>query len=142
MGYDFPVTVPALNFARLNLDLETAFPARIRGVTYDVAFSAITVYADNLDAGEVATVAGIIAAHDPDAMTPDQIAAARVATVASAADGHAANIPGWATWPEAKALAWIDGNVTDLASAKVALKAMARMLVALRNKTWPRLEEG
>ena len=56
------------------------------------------------------------------------------------ADTDAANIPGWASWTEEQVLDWIDDNVTDLASAKTALTAMARMLVALRNKTWPGLE--
>jgi len=50
------------------------------------------------------------------------------------------NIPGWASWTEAQAVAWIEANVTDLASAKAALTAMARLLVALRNKQFPELE--
>lgn len=55
-------------------------------------------------------------------------------------DSDAANIPGWATWTAQEAQDWIDANVTNLASARTALKAMARMLLALRNKTWPNLE--
>jgi hypothetical protein len=43
------------------------------------------------------------------------------------------DLPGWATWSAAEADAWIQANVTDLASAKVALRAMARMLVHLRD---------
>ena len=49
------------------------------------------------------------------------------------------NIPGWATWDMTQVLNYIETNVTDLASAKVVLKAMAQMLVALRNKNWPGL---
>ena len=49
-------------------------------------------------------------------------------------------IAGWATWTEAGAIAWIDANVTDLASAITALKAMARMVIAVRNRLWPDLE--
>lgn len=140
MGYDFPVTIPAINFARLNLDLETAFPARIRGVTYDVAFALITVYAESLSGEEQATVAALIAAHDPDNLTPDQLAAAATEAVASAAEGQVRAIPNWATWTEAQTVNYITANVTDLASAKVVLVAMARMLVALRNKSWPNLQ--
>lgn len=33
-----------------------------------------------------------------------------------------------------QAVAWIDANVTDLASAKTALKLMARMLIVLRDQ--------
>jgi len=51
----------------------------------------------------------------------------------------AGDIPGWATWTETEALDYIEANVTDLASAKTVLKAMARMVVALRDKTFPRL---
>jgi hypothetical protein len=68
--------------------------------------------------------------------------AERVALEAVAASGGtlAASIPGWATWTDAEVLDHIDSNVTDLASAVVVLKALARMIVALRNRTWPNLE--
>jgi len=51
------------------------------------------------------------------------------------------NIPGWTTWDEQQALDWIDTDVTDLDSAKQALSAMARMIVAMRNKLWPELQD-
>ena len=56
-------------------------------------------------------------------------------------DNQAASIPGWASWTEQQTLDWIDANVDDLVSAKTAIKAMTRMLIALRNKTWPNLQE-
>jgi len=43
-----------------------------------------------------------------------------------------ANLPGWATWSAAEAEQWIEDNVTNLATAKTALKAMARAIVYLR----------
>lgn len=43
------------------------------------------------------------------------------------------NLPGWATWSADQAESWIQANVTDLTSAKVALRAMARMIIFLRN---------
>jgi hypothetical protein len=42
-------------------------------------------------------------------------------------------LPGWATWTAAEADAWINTNVTDLASAKLALRRMAQMLCHLRD---------
>lgn len=44
-----------------------------------------------------------------------------------------ANLPGWSDWSGDQAETWIEDNVTNLASSKVALKAMARMIVALRD---------
>lgn len=63
------------------------------------------------------------------------------ALVKSDAQSHAANIPNWATWDEATALAWFDANVTTAADALPVLRAMIRLLVALRNETWPGLQE-
>ena len=42
----------------------------------------------------------------------------------------------------AQAVAYIETNVTTLASAKAVLKIMARILIAMRDKTWPDLPEG
>jgi len=36
---------------------------------------------------------------------------------------------------------WIESNVTTLATAKAVLKIMARMLIAIRNRTFPDLPE-
>lgn len=43
-------------------------------------------------------------------------------------------LPGWATFTAAEAEAWITNNVTNLATAITALKAMAKMLVHLRDR--------
>lgn len=45
------------------------------------------------------------------------------------------NLPGWATWTATEAESWIETNVTNLATAKTALKAMAKAIVYLRNVT-------
>lgn len=42
-------------------------------------------------------------------------------------------MPGWADWNAAQAEAWIDANVTDLASAKNVLSKMARAVIYLRD---------
>lgn len=49
------------------------------------------------------------------------------------AKGDFENLPGWATWTAAEAEAWISANVTSLATAKIALQAMARAIVYLRD---------
>ena len=43
------------------------------------------------------------------------------------------NLPGFATWTAQEANAWIEGNVIDLDTAKVALSRMAQALVYLRD---------
>jgi len=88
---------------------------------------------------EQAALQTVVDTHDPEALTAAQQAAIDAAAREAAANDAAATIPGWATWDEATTLAWLDANVTDLASAKVAIKAMARMLLALRDKNWPHL---
>jgi len=92
--------------------------------------------------------------------------------VGEAADTHAKNIPGWASWTEAEAGAWYDeavtaplGEIPDIANMSAAafqnnaqaiiaqlqdvieaqatvIRNLARMVIALRNKTWPQLEGG
>lgn len=44
-----------------------------------------------------------------------------------------AGFPGWAIWTGDEAATWIEDNVTDLASVKTTLTAMARAIVALRD---------
>lgn len=57
-----------------------------------------------------------------------------------AAETSVASIPGWATWTEEEALIWFDANVVDFDSARQVLRAIVRLSLALRNKTWPNLE--
>jgi len=74
-----------------------------------------------------------------------------------AAETNLRNVPGWATWTEAQALDWWNTNLSDaqadaianLADAKAmlkkqnaALKSMARMLIAMRNRLFPGMPEG
>jgi hypothetical protein len=48
----------------------------------------------------------------------------------------ARNIPNWAKWNMAETVSYIENNVKDLASAKTVLVAMAKMIVALRNRVF------
>ena len=61
----------------------------------------------------------------------DDVSAAQLPDEA-AADGFE-GLPGWSSWTADQAADWIDVNVADLASAKVALTAMARAIVLLRD---------
>lgn len=42
-------------------------------------------------------------------------------------------IPDWATWNSTQAQAWIESNVTNLNTAKTAIKALAVMVILLRD---------
>jgi hypothetical protein len=78
----------------------------------------------------------LLAAHDGEALSAGerrQIARESGEQVFSA-------LPGWATWTAQETEDYIDTNVTDLASAKVVLKALAKAIVALRNARWPGLQ--
>jgi len=138
---DIELTIAQANHARLDLDIRALFAGRINGVDLDTARQMVVVHVDgDLTAEEQAALQSLVSTHDPLALTPDQISSAQINDVLASADSNSAAIPGWATWTEAEALDWLDANVTDLASAVTALKALARMVVALRNKTWPYLE--
>lgn len=92
-------------------------------------------------------------AYLADKAQKDILAAGDSAKVA-AAKLNAKNIPNWATWDEATALAWFDPKLNDagvdaiasLAAAKPILKdlitvnrALIRMVIALRDNSWPDL---
>lgn len=51
------------------------------------------------------------------------------------------NMPQWATWTTQQAVDYITDNATTLASAKVVLVAMAKMLIALRDVTLSHLDQ-
>ena len=78
-------------------------------------------------------------ANDPETGQPyDATIIDSVASEPLPADDGRSNfqsLPGWATWTANEAESWIESNVTDLASAKIALKAMAKAIIFLRNVT-------
>lgn len=65
---------------------------------------------------------------------PDEVVFPDLAVRDQAADDFEA-LPGWATWTAAEAENWIEQNVTSLASAKIALRAMAQAIVFLRDRS-------
>lgn len=90
-----------------------------------------------------------------DGALADMAAQETVASVQANAKAQAAAIPNWASWTEEEVLTWFDTNITNalpaanLAGANVVLgrmataqRAMARMIVALRNAQYPDLQDG
>ena len=53
--------------------------------------------------------------------------------------GELRNVPNWAKWSMAETVSYIDENVTDLQSAKVVLKNMAKVIIALRNRVFSKV---
>jgi hypothetical protein len=69
-----------------------------------------------------------------DQAVADAIAAEDAAVQAqAAAKTDMGNLPGWASWTADDAVDWINTKVTDLASAKTAMKAMAKAIIYLRD---------
>ena len=70
----------------------------------------------------------------------------RLAQVVEDARSAVAAIPGWATWTQAEVNQWIDDNLaTELAAQPktlTAIRAIAKMLIALRNNSWADMEGG
>lgn len=51
------------------------------------------------------------------------------------------DIPGYALWTAEEMEDYINTNVTDLASAKVVMVGLAKMIAAIRDELWPNLTE-
>lgn len=129
----FEFEVASVNIELLVEELQTAFPSAEVSVSYlSDGLLKITLMGVSADEGAITAV---VDAHDPDALTAGQAALAASAD----ADTRAKAIPGWAQWDEQQAIDYINETVTDLASAKTVLVAMARLLVAQRDALWPGL---
>jgi hypothetical protein len=118
---------------------------------------------DGYDSGAIDAV---VQAHDPSVQFDWEVAQQRQ----EQAESDAATIPGWASWTEGEALAWMDANLKALldavpnvdgltadqyrnnaqsidaqwqdvfAAQQQVIRALVRLVIALRNDTWPRLE--
>ncbi len=79
--------------------------------------------------------AWVAAGNTPDPIPPlSAEEQARIARAAAAMD-WVTNAPTLATITPEEAETWIENGVTDLASAKAALKKLAKALIYLRNRT-------
>ena len=119
----------------------------IVGVSWNEDLEQVTVdYDDSATSGDITTGEAIVAAHVPVDPWFD---------VQEGAETQASNIPGWASWSEGTADTWYQSNVRDpfdAATTFATMKAVVgtmitvqwaiiRMVIALRNKTWPNLQE-
>ena len=124
--------------------------------------------ADNAVAGREAEIQAIVDAHVPDPLYFEEDL---VLSVRRGSEGAIKNIPGWATWSEETALSWFNTNIDvpftempdidgltdtqydnnakdiaaryqDVISQLITMnRALARMVIALRNYRWPGLQE-
>jgi len=123
---------------------------------------------DEMVDGLEVQIQGIIDAHTPDPFYfPEQ----REFAISEGSQTDVENIPGWASWNEDTALDWFSTNVENLISEipdidgltpaqftanaqaimaqyqdiitaqATVIKSLARLVIALRNKTWPSLQE-
>lgn len=73
-------------------------------------------------------VAAVIAAHDPRDNVKER---------QESAEGDIKKIPNLSTMTAAEIEAWIDSNVTDIASIISFMKDLAKMEIAFRNNSFP-----
>lgn len=135
MTRQIPIDIPqGVNGELLRDELRAAFGDVIAGTSRTPTGFYIVV--EDWSPDDIgAQMQAVIDLHDPAQQTAAQAAMAAAAT----APDRVRLISGWATWNETQVLDYIDTNVNDLASAKAVLKALARMVVALRDATWPAL---
>ncbi len=127
----FPVALVAVNLNQLVDEVRVELVEQLHGLADYLDVGEIAVDTDvALTTGQIAAVQAILDAHV--ARDYSQISADSETTVS--------NIPNWATWTEAEALAWFDANVTDFDSARTVLRALVRIVLAMRNRLWPNLE--
>lgn len=151
-----PISARALESELRDATLDVEGVADLVSLSEQVAVDFITTPTS----GELTTTQGIVTAHTGTDPWMD---------VYQHAETNAQSIPGWAHWTEAEAETWFDTNVgTPLTNARddidglgalnltifklvmtglldimdsmaTMLWAMARMIVALRDRTWPHL---
>jgi hypothetical protein len=154
MDYPFTRDANTINTEALDTYLRDTYPAFYAGLSTG-PYGLIIHTTQDLTANQVTTLAQIVADHDPAVLSAAQQQAAHDAAVQAGAFDQVAAVPGFARWTEQEGLDWIDANigngeiaaVANLADAKalmtkqaVAFRALWRLAVALRNETWPNLE--
>lgn len=114
------------------LTQELAASLSIEGCAFLASGDVAVDFVSAPSAQDLIDAQAIIDAHD---------ATDYVQQVQTGAKSQVQNVPNWATWDEATALSWYDTNVTSAADALPVLRAMIRLVIALRNETWPELQE-
>lgn len=114
----------AINPTKLHLELaEAGLPV------VDVEEDGTINYSEQLSQEEQTTADAIVAAHDP-------VDYATIWQDAAAGD-FAADAPAWSGMSPGEMEQWIEDNVTDLGSAKVAMGKMALAIGYLADRVFP-----
>lgn len=129
----------------LDTDLRAA-GIPIIGVSWSEILATVRVdYGDEATPEQITHGGELVAAHVP--IDPMQ-------QIRNGAEIAASNIPNWAHWTETEADAWYQTNVRDPFGAAATLVTMKvvigtiiqvqwatiRLVIALRNQTWPQLQ--
>jgi hypothetical protein len=152
--YPFSRDANTINTEALDAYLTDTYPAFYASLSTG-PYGVIIHTTQDLTANQIAVLQQIIDDHDSAVLSAAQQQAAHDAAVKAGAITQASAIPSFAHWTEQDGLDWIDANigngeiaaVANLADAKalmtkqaVAFRALWRLAVALRNETWPNLE--
>lgn len=113
-----------INYKLLHYELEQA-GLPVESVSEDGCID----YSRELTASEQSTADVVVAVHNPNGLLPQE----EDEVIAKEAKQSFRNMPQWATMTPQEAEDYIINNVNDLASAKVVLRGMAKMLMCLRN---------
>jgi aspartate-semialdehyde dehydrogenase len=120
----------AINLSLLREQLIAVAPS-CTGAAWSQSLQSLRVYFDAVpDAATLAAVDAVIAAHDATGLSAAQQAAAQQTQSRQDARAQLA-VNEIATITPAQADAWIDTNVTSLATAREALKRLAHAVIAL-----------
>jgi hypothetical protein len=114
-----------INIAKLHRELEAA-GLPVVGVAADGRMD----WSRKLTEAEADQVKVILEAHDP--VDYGQVRQEE-------AEKAAAAVENWSSWTAEKAAEYINANVTTVASARGVLVSMAKLVIALRDQTWPEL---
>jgi len=106
---------------------ETALPATF--FTYGDGYVRVDWVGDPPNQTTLDAIQAVITAHDPSDLSDTEIKD----ELAEESREDFLSMPDWATWTAAEASAYIETNVTDLASAKVVLQKLAMAIIYLRN---------
>jgi hypothetical protein len=93
----------------------------------------------DITADQEGIVFSVLGAHNPDVPSSDDVRASEVASIAAGADTEARSVPDFMGWTPAQAEQWVTNNVTDLPTAKLALRKMAMNIAALNARVFPHI---
>ena len=125
--------LPKIYPGKLQNELNAAgLSVHIEGVAQVVGGKIGVDFVGSPAAGDLPIAQGVVDAHDP-----TDYEAIRKAE----AEADLPNVPAWMKWDVETGQAYIDDNVTDLASAKVVMSGLLHMLFLMRDYHFPGLAD-